>query len=426
MNKSTYSVQLYKVKKLLSNLGNLKGRGTELVTLYVPPNRPLHEAAAQLREEYGTAMNIKSDTTRNHVQDALVKAGQRLKLYKTTPETGLALFSGALPTNGPGSEVVKVFEIIPPKPLTTYLYRCDDHFHLDPLKEMLREEDRYGVLSIDSQEAALAIIQGSRYDVVEVLTSGVSGKHRAGGQSARRFERLREMELNNFFHRVADHAAKVFLEGGGVRGLIISGPGYTKEDFLRTGLLDYRLRDVILGVIDTSYAGEEGIREAVDKGRGYLQNVRISEEKRLVQQFLREISAEHPKAVYGLSQVIESIKDASADRVLVIEDLDKVLVRTTCFACGKVAEEIVDSKHLYETRQRLATQACSGCSSTRKEVFEQDVIEYLADLATETGASVEVISAGIEEGVMLKSFGGVASLLRYARTGSNGPGLDIQ
>jgi peptide chain release factor subunit 1 len=409
------SVQLYKVRKLLSNLSNLQGRGTELVTLYIPPNRPLHEAAAQLRDEYGTATNIKSDTTRNHVQDALVRAGQRLKLYKTTPETGLALFSGALPTNGPGSEVVKVFEIIPPKPVPIYMYRCDDHFHLDPLKEMLREENRYGVLSIDSQEAGLAIIQGSRYDVAEVLTSGVSGKHRAGGQSARRFERLREMELNNFFHRVANHSAKVFLEGGAVKGLILSGPGHTKDDFLKTELLDYRLRDAILGVVDTSYAGEEGVREAVDKGRNFLENVRITEEKKLVQQFLREINAQQPKATYGLKQVIDSLNDASAEKVLVIEDLDKVLVKAICSECGKVVEKIVDSKQLYETRVSLEAQACSACSSTRSEVTEQDVIEYLADLARETAASVEVISAGIEEGAMLKSFGGVAALLRYAK-----------
>ena len=120
----TDSVRLYKVRKLISELSNKEGRGTELVSLYIPPKKAIHEAIANLREEWGTAGNIKSDTTRNHVQDALTRAMQRLKLYRTAPDTGLVIFSGALPTNGPGSEVVNVWEIVPPKPVTNYLYAC--------------------------------------------------------------------------------------------------------------------------------------------------------------------------------------------------------------------------------------------------------------------------------------------------------------
>jgi len=185
----TDSVRLYKVRKLISELSNKEGRGTELVSLYIPPKKPVHEAIANLREEWGTAGNIKSDTTRNHVQDALTKAMQRLKLYRTAPDTGLVVFSGALPTNGPGSEVVNVWEIIPPKPVTQYLYQCDDHFHVEWLKDMLREEKVYGILVIDSSEVGMGILSGDRLEVVDVLTSGISGKTRKGGQSARRYER---------------------------------------------------------------------------------------------------------------------------------------------------------------------------------------------------------------------------------------------
>src|SRR5271169_2135386 len=118
------SVRLYKIRKAISELSSKEGRGTELVSLYIPPKKPLHEVIAYLRNEWGTAGNIKSDTTRNHVQDALTRTMQRLKLYRETPETGLVIFSGALPTNGPGSEVVRLNEIVPPKAVTTFLYMC--------------------------------------------------------------------------------------------------------------------------------------------------------------------------------------------------------------------------------------------------------------------------------------------------------------
>ncbi|MDE1853868.1 MAG: helix-turn-helix domain-containing protein [Thaumarchaeota archaeon] len=178
----TDSVRLYKVRKLISELSNKEGRGTELVSLYIPSRKPIHEAIANLREEWGTAGNIKSDTTRNHVQDALTKTMQRLKLYRTVPDTGLVVFAGALPTNGPGSEVVNVYEIVPPKPVVTYLYACDDHFRVEYLRDMLREEKVYGLLSIDSNDVGLGILSGGSLEIVDVMTSGISGKTRKGGQ----------------------------------------------------------------------------------------------------------------------------------------------------------------------------------------------------------------------------------------------------
>ncbi|MBI3022964.1 MAG: helix-turn-helix domain-containing protein [Thaumarchaeota archaeon] len=176
------SVRLYKIRKAISELSNKEGRGTELVSLYIPSRKPIHEVIAYLRDEWGTAGNIKSDTTRNHVQDALTKTMQRLKLYKETPENGLVIFSGALPTNGPGSEVVRINEIVPPKPVSTFLYTCDDHYHLEQLRDMLKEEKVYGILAIDSTEAGIGILSGDRLDIEDVLTSGVSGKTRKGGQ----------------------------------------------------------------------------------------------------------------------------------------------------------------------------------------------------------------------------------------------------
>ena len=122
------------------------------------------------------------------MQDALTKTMQRLKLYRETPETGLVIFSGALPTNGPGSEVIRLNEIVPPKPVTTFLYMCDDHFHVEYLKDMLKAEKVYGILALDSNEVGIGILSGDRLDVEDVMTSGISGKTRKGGQSARRYE----------------------------------------------------------------------------------------------------------------------------------------------------------------------------------------------------------------------------------------------
>ena len=92
-------------------------------------------------------------------------------------------------TNGPGSEVIVLREIVPPKPVKSFLYQCDDHFHIEYLKDMLKEEKIYGILCIDANEAGIGVLSGDRFDVENVMTSGISGKTRKGGQSARRYER---------------------------------------------------------------------------------------------------------------------------------------------------------------------------------------------------------------------------------------------
>jgi len=407
------SVKLYRIRKLLAELSTKEGRGTELVSLYVPAKKPLHEVSAALREEYGTASNIKSDSTRDHVLDALTRTMQRLKLHGRTPENGLAIFCGALPTNGPGSETIFLYDVLPHKPVQNYLYRCDDHFHIEPLQEMLTEQKVIGILSIDASEAGIGIVSGNSFEVVEVLSSGVSGKHRAGGQSARRFERLREMELNDFFNRVARHAVKILITDHGVESLIVSGPGPTKQDFLKNNYLDYRLQKSVLGVVDVSYAGSEGVRETLEKSGELLQEFRLTEERRLVQRFLKDLNSQSGLVVYSLPDTLKGLEGRNADLVLVADDLDQVRLTSICKNCKTKKYKTVSRREYMRERQSMKDESCAKCGTTDYDIEDRDMIEYLADLAVEGGARIEVISGKTEDGNMLKSFGGVGVFLRY-------------
>ena len=408
------SVSLYRIRKLLSDLSNKSGRGTELVTLYLPPKKPVHEAISALREESGTASNIKSDTTRAHVQDALTKTMQRLRLYKQTPENGLVIFCGAIPgPGGPGNEVIELYEVLPSKPVTTYLYRCDDHFHLDPLRDMLKEENIVGVLALDATEAGFGVISGDSWEVVDVTSSGVSGKTRKGGQSARRYERLREMELTDYYNRLADHAKKAFLEQYKVKGLIVSGPGPTKDEFVKEGYLDYRLQNAIIGVLDTGYSGREGVRETIEKSGDLLANVRVVEERKLVQRFLREVNSDTGLAIYGVNDVISAMKKAAVDTVLISDDAGIIYITATCNKCENVREKFIHRSQYVSEKQALLATPCPKCGSIENTVAEKDIVDYFADISIDSGAKVEVISSKTEDGAMLKSFGGVAALLRY-------------
>jgi peptide chain release factor subunit 1 len=409
------SLERFRLKKALDTLARKEGRGTELVSLYIPPGRQVSDVLATLKQEYGTAANIKSDTTRKNVQDAITKVMQRLKLFREIPKNGLVIFSGAIPQNGPGSERIETYVIEPPEPINIWLYRCDNRFHTEHLHDLLKEKETYGILVIDATATTLATLEGNRLQIVDEVTSGVPGKHRAGGQSARRFERLREAQLLSYYKRVGEHANKAFLTLPNLKGLIIGGPGPTKYEFEKGDFLHYTLKNKIIDTIDTAYVGEQGVQEIVDKAPEILQKVRYVEEKRIMQEFLYEIGHDTGLATYGEDEVKKSLKMGAVKTLLLSEDLDLVRATVKCTSCNYQKQETMRSQALLAYKQGLTGKPCPKCKTPTLTLDEaKDVLEDLAQLAEEAGAEVEVVSGQTEEGQMLKkSFGGIAAVLRF-------------
>ena len=410
------SVKLYKIRKTIEELSKITGRGTELITVYIPKGKQLHEVITILREEQGTADNIKSDLTRTHVVDSLSKVVQRLKLYKKTPERGLAIFCGALPREEggpPGSEVVKAFEIDPPKDMQTFLYRCDDHFHVDILKNMLKDENMIGFLAVDAKDAGWGLLHGDKIEVLKETSSGVAGKHRQGGQSAKRFQKLREMELTYYFNRLATITREYFIDIYPIKGLVISGPGPTKEEFINNNYLEYRLQNMIIATIDASYSGSEGIREAFAKSSDILSNFRMVEEKQIVEKLFNEINNNTGLGIYGLDDIINHLKNNIVDKIIITDNTELYRIESKCKKCEHIQEKIVERIKVIPTKTELQNSSCPSCQSTDINVFDQDIIDYIAILALKTGTSVEVISGVSEHGTMLASIGKIGAILRY-------------
>jgi len=410
------SVKIYKIRKTLEDLTKKSGRGTELITVYIPKGKQLHEIISALQQEQGTADNIKSDLTRSHVVDSLGKVVQRLKLYKKTPKKGLVMFCGALPPEGGGplgSEVVTIWEVEPPKDLNQYLYRCDDHFHVDILKDMLKDDNLIGFIAIDAKDAGWGLLHGDKIEVLSQTGSGVAGKHRQGGQSAKRFQKLREMELTYYFNRVADVSREFFIDIYKIKGLVISGPGPTKEAFINGNYLEYRLQNMIINTIDSSYAGAEGVREAFAKSDDVLGNFRLVEEKKMVEDLFREINSNTGKGSYGLQEVIEYLKNNVVKMTIITDNTNLHRVEGTCKRCQHKQEEIVERPLVIPKKTEFTSKPCPECNAMEVEVFEQDIVDYLEILSSKVGAELQVISGSAEHGNMLASLGKVGAILRY-------------
>jgi peptide chain release factor subunit 1 len=280
---------------------------------------------------------------------------------------------------------------------------------------MLREKESYGILLVDANNASIATLQGKRLQIVRQMHSGVAGKTKAGGQSARRYERLRDMQLNEYFTRVGAHANDIFLPIENLKGIILGGPGPTKYDFEKGDYLNYQLKNKILDVLDTAYVEEQGVKEIVDKAPEIMRKVRYIEEKEVMQKFLYEVGHDTGMITYGEAEVRRQLQNGAVRTVLLSEDIDLVRLTVKCSACGFEEQHTVKGKEVSDFEKGLVGKPCASCKAPSFTVVDKkDVVDDLAELAELANTDVEVISGETEEGQMLKNaFGGIAAILRF-------------
>lgn len=403
------SKEMYEVKKTLKELENKKGRGTELVSVYIPPEKQISDVRKQMVDEIGQSSNIKSKQTRKNVQSAIEVIIQRLKLFQKPPEKGLVMFVGMIPKGGPGTEKMETYIFQPPEPVQTYIYHCDSQFYIEPLKQIIEYKEVYGVVVLDRKEATIATLRGKRIDIVKHLTSGVPGKHKAGGQSQRRFDRVIELAAHEFLKRIGRHTDEAFLPlKDELKGVLIGGPGHTKNDFVEGDYIHYEIHDKIINIVDTSYTGDFGVREVIDASADTLEEMDIIQEKKYMRKFLTGLISESGLSTYGEKEVRRNLQMGAVDTLLISENLKTKRQTYTCPSCNTV-EMMTTRQHQDPPEKR-----CPNCNEIMKITKTQDTSEELIELAEEVNTHVEVISIETEEGTQLdKAFGGIAGILRY-------------
>src|SRR4030067_1810612 len=86
------SMDKYRFRRALEETEQAEGRGTELVSVYVPPDRPVFDVTNYLRGEDSQSSNIKSASTRKHVMQAIEAIIHRLKQGRMPAPNGLLCF----------------------------------------------------------------------------------------------------------------------------------------------------------------------------------------------------------------------------------------------------------------------------------------------------------------------------------------------
>ncbi|CBZ28271.1 putative eukaryotic translation release factor [Leishmania mexicana MHOM/GT/2001/U1103] len=407
------TIERYKVKKLIQMLESARGMGTSVISVYMTPKEQIAGMVAKLNNEYGTASNIKSHTNKLSVQSAITAALGRLKQIPRVPANGLLLYSGTVMT-ADNKEKKLTLDIEPFKAVSRSLYLCDNKFHTEELRRMLESDDKFGFIIMDGSGSTFATVCGDVKEKLGSFTVELPKKHGRGGQSKNRFARIRMERRHNYVRKVAETAVSYFITNDrpNVRGLVLAGSADFKEVLFQSDLLDPRLKEVVVKIVDVAHPGDVGLNQAIDLSADALSGVKLVQEKKLLQTFFDQIAMDTQQYCFGVNDTMRCLEAGAVETLICFEDLQ---VNRYVIIKNKGAEDEATEIHLLtEAEASKKNIHAHEAGKTQNEIESENFVDWLAQNYQKFGCTLELISDRSQEGTQLvRGFGGIGGILRY-------------
>jgi len=382
-----------------------------MISLIIKPKDEVSRVSKMLADEYGTASNIKSRVNRLSVLGAITSAQQKLKLYNRVPDNGLVLYCGTILTDE-GKEKRLNIDFEPFRAINTSLYLCDNKFHTEPLNELLEDDDMFGFIIMDGNGTLYGTLQGNTRNVLHKFSVDLPKKHGRGGQSALRFARLRLEKRHNYVTKVAEAAVQCFITDNkcNVKGIVLAGSADFKTELTNSDHFDPRLAKNVLKMVDVSYGMDAGFNQAIELAAETLSNVKLVQEKKLLQTYFDEISLDTGKYCFMVADTLQALDMSCVQTIIVWENL--AVNRLTLKNSVTGDESIV---HLTPEQEANDAHFHDKETGVQLEIANRiTLVEWLAENYKSFGAQLEFITDRSQEGSQFcRGFGGIGGILRW-------------
>lgn len=404
------NVEMWRIKKLIKTLENARGNGTSMISLIIRPGDQIANSTNMLVGEYGTASNIKSRVNRLSVLGAITSTQQKLKLFTKVPPNGLVIYCGTC-LNEEGKEKKMSYAFEPFRPINTSLYLCDNKFHTEALQELLQDDSTFGFVVVDGSGALFGTVSGSSRTVLHRFLVDLPKKHGRGGQSALRFARLRLEKRHNYVRKVCEHCVQFFItdERVNVAGIVFAGSAELKEEVYGSDMLDPRIKNAVVKIVDVSYGGDNGFNQAIELSADTLANVKFVQEKKLISSYFDELARDTGKYCFGVNDTLRCLEMGAVETLIVWENLAvyRIVLKNSAGT----------TKTLYLTEEQCTDSTYFKDPTTGQdmETVEKDLfLEWLAENYKSFGASLEIVTNKSQEGSQfVRGFGGIGGILRW-------------
>jgi peptide chain release factor subunit 1 len=256
--------------------------------------------------------------------------------------------------------------------------------YIRPLALLQEEWESLAIVLLDHSNARLYLISSAIIQDTKKMHKDIMNKHKKGGWSQMRFQRLRKGAIEQFFKEVVEYLED-FLEKEKVRRIILAGPGNAKKEFEE--FLPDHLKNNVIATIDQDMDVPEG-KLLSDSLQDFFKKER-EEENEMVANLRAEI-LKGGLVAYGLDDTLNAVIEGRAELLLI--NMGKKAKGWKCERCN-----------IFKSG---TSKTCENCG---EEVFTVDVIEELVESAKEMGTTLEFI----KDNEFLEELGGVAAFLRY-------------
>jgi peptide chain release factor subunit 1 len=280
------------------------------------------------------------------------------------------------------------------------------------LNELLEDDDQFGFIVMDGNGCLYATLQGNTRTILHKFTVDLPKKHGRGGQSALRFARLRMEKRHNYVRKCAEMAVNFFISDNkvNVAGIVLAGSADFKTDLLQSDMFDPRLQKAVIKTVDVSYGMDPGFNQAIELSAECLSNVKLVQEKRLLQRYFDEISQDTGKYCFMVQDTLQALDMSAVETLIVWENLaiNRLTVKNT--ATGE--EKILHLSPEQETNESHFRDPATG---VQLEIVERiTLVEWLANTYKQFGAALEFVTDRSQEGSQFcRGFGGIGGILRW-------------
>lgn len=364
MKVNNVSVERHKLRRKVEQLKAYQGRHSSFTTLYVPPAKNLTDVISFVRTELAGAENIKSKANRKNVSDNLTAILSELTKIGGIPDNGLAFFYGVEEEGGTEKEIREL--VVPPTPISQFIYLCGREFVTEELENMTKPKSLVVIVLIEGGKVTVGYLRGKHMELIRDEDFYIIGKTRAGGQSAKRYLRIREEKMMEFFKFVGRMLGDLLLDDiENVDAIVLGGNTIRCQEFLEKGDLDYRLREKVAEtIIPVSIIDETGLYQAMKEASRILRETEIYVERQTWDKFMEDLMKGLNTVTYGKKEVMDALREGRVDTLMILEDL-------------------------------------------------ADQMDELYEEVSAYGSQILVFSNQTESGAQLKSFGGMAARLRW-------------
>jgi len=270
-------------------LKEIENTSSTVVSVYAPMS------------EASNMINILSETER----------GEEIEEIETLIEKRLSVHSGGTlcifgwnNKRGVQLKELTLSKVLPP------VYIVDEKPYIEPLHDILEINYDVLLLILNHKEALFLYFKGKEMGDQSHIKAYIQGKHHKGGWSQKRFERIRNIQINNFFKKVLNK-----LNGFDSKDLVLlAGPGTAKTEFLQLLPKVQRKKTQIIERINFTTPKEIVTKQVIESLDTFRKNIEH-------QQLMKvENSVKKGLTVKENKKIQEALSLGAVDTILIASD----------------------------------------------------------------------------------------------------------